>query len=298
MGLRIRTNVQSINSQRRLEQLNNRMSDSMAKMSSGFRINKAADDAAGLAIAQQNKSYLRSASQAKRNAMDGVSMLQVAEGGMNEVSNILVRLRELATQAASDTISNEERSFTNREYTELVDEIDRISSTTEFNGIKLLRGGDADNEVDKLTIQVGTGDQNGVDTMDINVKGMKIITGEDGLGLESEGAQVGPGKGEDASESDFVRGMAAEKLGTIDDAMQRINGMRSELGAKQSRLNSTISNISIAHENVSAANSRILDVDYAAETANFTQTKILQQGGLSVLSQANNLPEMALSLLR
>jgi flagellin len=272
----------------------------MAKMASGYRVNKASDDSAGLAISEQNRAFIRSLSQAKRNAMDGVSMLQVAEGGMNEVSNILIRLRELSTQAASDTISNTERSFTNREYSELVDEVDRITATTEFNGIYLLRGGNLEGDpMEDFTIHVGAGATDGIDTLNIDIKGMTIkATGEDGLGLSSEGAQIGPAVGEDPKTSNFSRVMAADKLKVLDGAMAKINGMRATLGAKQNRLDSTISNISIAHENISAANSRIRDVDYAEETANFTQNKILQQGGLSVLSQANNLPEMALALLR
>ncbi|MEZ4742766.1 MAG: flagellin [Bdellovibrionota bacterium] len=300
MGLRIRTNVQSLNSQRQLSKTTSMMSESMAKMSSGYRINKASDDAAGLAIAEQNRAFTRSLSQAKRNAMDGVSLLQVAEGGMNEVSNILIRLRELSTQAASDTISNKERSFTNREYLELVDEIDRITATTEFNGIFLLRGGSLDGDpMEDFTVHVGAGARDQIDTLSIDIKGMSIkATGEDGLNLSSDGAQIGPGPDENPLESDFSREMAAEKLNVLDQALSKINGMRSTLGAKQNRLNATISNISIAHENISAATSRIKDVDFAEETANFTQSKILQQGGLSVLSQANNIPEMALALLR
>lgn len=300
MGLRIRTNIQSLNAQRRLESTTNSVAENMAKMASGFRINKAADDAAGLAISEQNRAFIRSLSQAKRNAMDGVSMLQVAEGGMNEVSNILIRLRELSTQAASDTISNNERAFTNREYTELVDEIDRITATTEFNGVYLLRGGNLDGDaMEDFTIHVGAGASEGIDTLKVDIKGMQIKTfGDEGLGLSSEGAQIGPAAGEDAGASDFERTAAKEKLSIVDSALSKINGMRATLGAKQNRLNATISNISIAHENISAANSRIRDVDYAEETAGFTQNKILQQGGMSVLAQANNLPEMALSLLR
>lgn len=298
MGLRIRTNVQALNAQRRLEGVTNQMGESMAKLASGYRINKAADDAAGLAISENNRGELRSLSQAKRNANDGVSMLQVAEGGMNEVSNILIRLKELSVQAASDTIGNVERSFSNREYTELVQEIDRITASTEFNGVKLLQG-DELNGSENFTIHVGAGDKEGVDTMSINLKGMAIsATGENGLNLSSEGAQIGPGMDENAMESSFTRDQAAGKLKEIDSALEKISSIRSEIGAKQNRLNATISNLAITHENVSAANSRIRDVDYASETAEFTQSKILQQSGMSVLAQANNLPEMALNLLR
>ena len=162
MGLRIRTNVQSLNAQRRLGESNKAAGNSMEKLASGYRINKSADDAAGLAISEKMKAGIVSEKQAKRNANDGVSMLQVAEGAMNEVSNILVRMRELATQASSDTISNNEREYTNREYTQLTEEIDRISNVTEFSGVKLLKGeGAKENDGisgGEFTIHIGKGD--------------------------------------------------------------------------------------------------------------------------------------------
>jgi flagellin len=267
----------------------------MTKLASGYRINKAADDAAGLAISETNRSKIRSLAQAKRNANDGVSLIQVAEGGMNEISNILIRLRELATQAASDTIGNAERSFTNREYTQLVSEIDRISNSTEFNGIRLLKGGNEDGDLDTLTVHVGAGDgsQENVDTLDLDVQAMKLLA-TDNLGLDTE-EEIGP---IDPKNSDFVRTTAAMKLTVIDNALSHVNGVRAELGAKQNRLNSTISSLGIMHENLSAATSRIKDVDYAQATAQFTQGRILQQSGVSVLQQASSLPELALSLLR
>ncbi len=295
MGLRIRTNIASINSQRRLSKTTNEMTETMTKLASGYRINKAADDAAGLAISESNRAMIKSVAQAKRNASDGVSLIQVAEGSMNEVSNILVRLRELATQASSDTISNTERSFTNREYVQLVEEIDRITNSTEFNGIKLLRGGSEDGDMDTLTIHVGAGDgsMENTDTLDVDIQAMKLSSTEElGLGMEEE---IGPN---DPNDTGFERQTAADKLSIIDDALLHINSVRSELGAKQNRLNSTVSNLGIMHENLSAATSRIRDVDYANATAQFTQSRILQQGGISVLQQSNNLPEMALALLR
>jgi flagellin len=293
MGLRIKTNVASVNAQRNLANSTAASGENMAKLSSGYRINKAADDAAGLAISETMNAKVRSMTQAKRNAQDGVSLVQVAEGSMNEVSNILVRLRELATQAASDTIGNTERSYTNREYTQLVDEIDRISNTSEWNGTPLLKGQEALGDDSMFTIHVGAGDgtKENTDTIRIGVENLKVNVEELGLGREAE---IGPVE----SDGEFSRTTAAEKLGVIDNALKMISSNRSYLGAQQSRLNSTINNLGVSIENLSSAKSRIKDVDFAEETAQFTQNKILQQAGASVLMQANQAPEVALSLLR
>ncbi|MBP9708621.1 MAG: flagellin [Oligoflexales bacterium] len=294
MGLRIRTNVASLVAQRRLGLTTDSLAESMGKLSSGQRINKSADDAAGLAISESLRGKIRSLEQAKRNANDAVSMVQVAEGGMNEVSNILIRLKELATQAASDNIGNVERSFTNKEYVELVDEIQRIANSTEFNGHKVLLGGDGNNDVSEFVFHIGSGDGTvpNVDQINISIDDIKIDAAEGfGLGNESE---VGPAEQGD----DFARETAAEKLSILESAISSLADKRATLGAKQNRLSSSINNLGIQIENMSAANSRIRDVDFASETANYTQMRILQQGGASVLSQANQIPEVALSLLR
>lgn len=293
MGLRIKTNVASLVAQRNMGISTAASGENMAKLSSGFRINKSADDAAGLAISETMRGKIRSLDQAKRNANDGVSLVQVAEGSMNEVSNILIRLRELATQAASDTIGNKERAYTNREYVQLVDEIQRISNTTEWNGVPLLSGQDAVGDESMFTIHVGSGDGQveNTDTIRIGVENLKINVEDLGLGNQSE---IGPMEVGD----DFQRQTAAEKLTVIDSALQTIAGNRSFLGAQQSRLSSTINNLGVQIENMKSANSRIRDVDFAEETAAFTQNKILQQAGASVLMQANQAPEIALSLLR
>lgn len=295
MGLRIRTNISSLNAQRKLSETSNNLTSNIEKLAGGFRINKAADDAAGLGVSENLRAKLRSMSQAKRNASDGVSLIQVAEAGMNEVSNILIRLRELSTQSASDTIGNRERSFANKEYMELVDEIDRIGNVTEFNGIRLLRGGNEAGDLEKLTLHVGQGDGTlpNHDTIDLNLGKLKIIS-EGTFGLSKESG-IGP---TELGDDSFTRETAAEKLTVLDSALNMVNNMRAELGAKQSRLNSTINNLSIAEENMSASRSRIRDVDFASETAKYTQNRILQQGGASVLSQANALPELAMTLLR
>jgi len=295
MGLRIRTNISSITAQRSLLNATNAMRETSAQLASGFRINKAADDAAGLAISTALTARTRSLEQANRNANDGVSLIQVAEGGMNEITNILVRLRELATQAASDTIGNKERSFTNREYVALVDEIERIANTTEFNGMKLFKGAEGNADVkDLFTIHVGAGDGSvpNKDQIKIDVEQMKFNPVSD-LGL-GKGSEIGPL----VEGGEFVRETAAAKLTVLDTALSKMASNRSYLGAQQSRMGSAINNLGIEVENLKSANSRIRDVDFASATAQFTQNRILQSAGISVLSQANSEPNAALELLR
>lgn len=294
MGLRIKTNGSALTAQRYLGKTSQDTARNIERLSSGYRINKAADDAAGLSIANNLTAEIRSMEQAKRNANDGVSLIQVAEGSMNEISNILVRMRELATQAASDTIGDNERAFTNREYTQLVDEIDRIVNTTEFNGINLLGGSDKNDGVGDLTIHIGAGDGSieNTDTIELSIDDIKLGA-KDVLGLNNE-AEIGPIE----TGGEFSRETAAEKLNVIDDAITRVAGNRATLGSLQSRLGSAITNLSIQVENMATSRSRILDVDYATETADFSQNRILAQAGSSVLAQASALPEMALGLLR
>jgi flagellin len=293
MGLRIRTNIAALTAQRALQKTTDASAASMEKLSSGMRINKSADDAAGLAISETMRAKVRSLEQAKRNAGDGVSMLQVAEGSFNEISNMLVRLRELAVQAASDTIGNKERSYTNREYIQLVDEIDRISNTTEFNGMMLLKGEEGTGLQD-ITLHIDAGDGLVANTDSILVRADDFkIDAMEVLGL-GKGDEVGPSDPNGA----FDRTVAAEKIGVIDNALQLVASNRSTLGAKQNRLQSTLNNLSVKIENLNTANSRIRDVDFASETATFTQQKILAQAGTSVLAQASQTPELALALLR
>jgi flagellin len=294
MGLRIKTNVSSVNAQRNLYTNTNQMRENMTQLSSGYRINKAADDAAGLAISNKMVARTRSLEQAARNANDGISMIAVSEGGMNEISNILIRLRELATQSASDTIGNVERSYTNKEYTQLVDEIQRISNTTEWNGIKMLQGSENAVGEDLFTIHVGAGDGSlaNHDTIRLDIDAMSLIPERD-LGLSNQ-AEIGPLE----PNEEFSRATASEKLTVIDGALSRVALSRANLGAQQSRLNSAVNNLGIQVENYKSANSRIRDVDFASATASFTQSRILSQAGMSILSQANQEPEMVLSLLR
>ena len=291
MGMRIRTNVNSLVAQRFMERNNGEMNSSLERLASGYRINKSSDDAAGLAISENLRGQLRGLNVAKRTANDAVSMVQVAEGGMNEMTNILIRLRELTVQSASDTIGDKERGFLNREYTQLVDEMDRIGNSTEFNGRKMFA---PDGGLAQFVVQIGTrgtAPEANSDTITIDLEGIKFNSNTLGLGKGSEiGAQ-----GSDAALS---RTDIAEKLTTIDDALGRMASERATLGAVQNRLGSAIGNLGVSMENQQLAMSRIRDVDYAAETANLTQAKIMTQANVSVLSQANAAPEMALQLLR
>jgi flagellin len=276
MSLRIATNVQSLAAQRYLTQNHDEQNNSLEHLSSGSRINKAGDDAAGLAISEKLRANIRSMKQATRNANDGVSLIQTAEGGMNEVGNILIRLRELSIQAASDTIGDNERGFINKEVQQLKSEVDRISKSTEFNGTKLLDG-----SAPNMEVQVGLNNNKEIDRFTYDSK--NLVTNLSSFGIED----VSTMNKEDAQNN----------LGKIDDAINHLNGNRATLGALQNRFMSTINNLAIYQENLQAANSRIRDTDMAEETANLTKTNILTQANVSVLSQANANPQLALKLL-
>ncbi len=294
MGLRIKTNVSSLTAQRQLAKNVNRLNGNLEKLSSGHRINKAADDAAGLAISESLKAQIKGLNQARRNANDGISMIQTAEGAYNEITNILIRLRELSVQSASDTIGDRERGYLNKEYVELVDEVDRISNVTEFNGLKVLKGVSRGKEMNDISLHVGigSGKTENTDSLVLQFKDLKVDSAVLGLGKENE---IGPQLGQDNAPE---RIRIAEKLDIIDSALVKISGQRAALGANQSRLQKAVANLGITVENMSAANSRIRDVDFANETAALTQNKILAQAGTAVLTQANQNPEMALSLIR
>ena len=305
MGLRIRTNVASLNAQRRLGTSVSNLQDSASKLASGKRINKAADDAAGLAISSNLSSDIRSLNQAKRNGSDGVSLVQTAEGALEETTNMLTRLRELAVQSASDTVGETERGFINKEFVALKDEIDRIANATEFNGTKLIVG-DAqlpDEIANKagtfpLEIQIGKDYFNGVDAVDernqVNIikidlgKINAFTTGEGSLdiGRADEGTKV-------SSKQD-----AQQSIMKLDKAIVQVSDYRSYLGSIQNRLQTTIANLGSTTENLSAANSRILDTDFAEETAKYTTSQILQQAGASVLAQANQQSQVVNGLLQ
>jgi len=291
MGMRIRTNVPAITAQRFMSDNKDAMSKSLERLSSGYRINKSSDDAAGLAISESLRGKIRGLNVAKRNANDAVSMVQVAEGSMNEMTNILIRLRELTTQSSTDTIGERERSFLNREYTQLADEIDRIGNSTEFNGIKIF---DKSSDRDQFVIQVGTNGtspESNTDTISISLAGLKFNTQDLGLG---KGAEIGSLDGSAGPSLDEISG----KLNTIDEALNKIASERATLGSVQSRLGSALSNLGINVENMETAKSRIKDVDFAEETATLAQSRILTSASTSVLQQANAAPEQVLQLLR
>jgi flagellin len=276
MGLRINTNVQALAAQRNLGVNNEAQKSSLEKLASGTRINKAADDAAGLAISEKMRASIRSIRQDIRNANDGISMIQTAEGGMNEIGNILVRFRELSIQAASDTVSDVERGFMDKEVNQLHQEVNRIAAATEFNGRKLLSG-----EGSALEIQVG---QNNVAELDRFVfDPSKTNVTAPHLGVS--GITVA------------TKEASQENLAKIDQAIQTLSGNRAEMGALQNRLQSSVNSLQIYDENLSAAKSRIKDVDMASETSELTKNNILTQSNVSVLSQANQNPMMALKLL-
>lgn len=277
MGISLRTNIASIQANTSLSKTNDRLAKSMEKLSSGLRINRSGDDAAGLAISEKFQADLRSLQQLKRNANDGISLIQVAEGAMSEISGILIRMRELAVQGATDTVSSDQKSFLQKEINELKAEVDRIGNTATFNGITLLGG--AYQGTSSLTFQVGL---TGETTQQISVS-LSTMSAE-ALSIQSI----------ILTNSDDAR----NSLSILDDAILNLNAVRAVLGSAQNRLQVTINNMSTQYTNVSAANSRIRDVDVAEETATMSRNQILMQSGVSVLAQANQIPQLALSLLQ
>ena len=274
MGMSIRTNISSIDAQRNLFGTETMLDSSMAKLSSGFRITKAGDDAAGLAISSNLTAQIRSYNQAARNASDGQSVIQTGEAALNETTNILTRLRELGMQSATSSLSDTERSYIQDETTALTAEIDRIANSTEFNGTKLLDG-----SATTLTFQIGirnvaANDQISFTTISATAGNL----GVSGLSLSSKGA-------------------APTALTTIDTAIETVSTARATLGAAGNRLASVASTIRSASESLSAANSGIRDVNVAEETSNMSRAQILMQAGVSVLAQANQMPQLALKLI-
>lgn len=281
MGFSIRSNPLSLNTQKVLRSNQAQLNTSLERLSSGFRINKAADDAAGLAISENFRAQIKSFDQARRNANDGVSMLQVAEGAMNEVSNILTRMRELAVQSSNDTLIARDRSFLHSEYNALQSEIDRISEVTEFNGTFLVNGNLSATGVDfQIGIEATTNDR-------LTVTLAYIDT-----------SSIGSSGSSALSETQLTEKTSSRNaLDVIDAAINDVAQQRSNIGAHQNRLNSTIVNLANSAENITASNSRIRDVDVASESANMTRNQILVQAGSSMLAQANQAPQMAMQLL-
>ena len=275
MGLRVNTNVASINAQRSLSTVTTELQGNFRRLATGLRISTAADDAAGLAISERLRAQLRSLSQAQRNGNDGISLSQTAEGALNEVSSILTRLRELAIQSSNGTVSTADRETLDEEFQALINEVNRIGRSTEFNGINLLDGSSS-----SITFQVGGGTVGGIDTINFT------LTAALATSLNLNTLDIGSG------------GDTSLAISTVDDAINSVSSLRGRLGATQNRLNSTIANLGVQSENLSAAESRIRDVDVAFETAALTRNNILQQSSISILAQANAQPQAALSLLQ
>jgi len=271
MGLRVNTNIASLTAQRNLAAVTGRLQGNYARLSSGLRIATASDDAAGLGISERMRSQIRSYEVAGRNAQDGVSLTQTAEGALQEVSNNLTRMRELAIQAANGTLTTTDRTTIDTEFQELIAEIDRTSGEASFNGLNLLNGSLA-----SIDLQVGI---DAGDTITINLPDATAAT----LGIA--GLDV------------TTAANASTALAALDTAINSVSTSRGELGAGQNRMNSVIASIANTRENLSAAESRIRDVDVATETADLTRNTILQQAAVAVLAQANVQPQLALNLL-
>lgn len=276
-SLSLQTNVGSLVAQRNLARNEKTLATSMSRLSSGLRITMAADDAAGLAISERLRASTRSIAQAQRNANDGVSLLQTAESGLSEISDILIRMRELAVQAANGTLGTSERLSLNVEFDQLRQEINRIADVTEFAGIKLLNGSQSTG----ITFQIGSGHSSS-DSISISL---------DAAWASSLDAALG------SSAAITTIALARSMMSSLDSALSQVSSRRGTIGAKQNRLFSTLNNLAAMNENLSAANSRIRDADVAAESANYSRSQILMQAGVSVLAQANQLPQMALSLI-
>ncbi len=274
MGLRVNTNVASINAQRNLATVSGRLGTNFRRLSTGLRISTAADDAAGLAISERLRSQVRSLEQSKRNANDGISLVQTAEGALNEVSSILIRLRELAIQSSNGSVSNQDKNTLDEEFQSLINEVNRIGRSTEFNGVKLLDGSSS-----SVTFQVGLGTTSNIDTLAVSLEAALSTS----LALQS--LDIGSG------------GVTTTAITNIDAAINTVSSLRGSLGAIQNRLGSTINNLAVQVENLSAAESRIRDVDVARETAQLTRNNIMQQASISILAQANQQPQAALQLL-
>ena len=282
MGLRINTNIASLNAQKNLAKTQLSLNKSLDRLSSGLRITRAGDDAAGLAISESLRAQIRGLGQAQRNANDGISVIQTAEGALNEISNILIRLRELAVQAASDgSVGNAERSFLQNEFSSLQSEITRIANATRFGG-RVLLDGTLSGSGSALTFQVGIFNNSAVDRITLDI-------GD----ATASGLQIEPA---DAAIS--TAASAQNALAKVDSALSAVSTVRGNLGAAQNRLQSTINNLASSIENLSAANSRIRDADIAAETAALTRAQVLQQAGIAVLAQANVSSQVALTLLQ
>ncbi len=276
MGLRINSNTAALNTQYQLRNNNKSIGQSMEKLSSGYRISKSADDAAGMAISENMRANIRGLKQSDRNAQDGVSLTQVAEGGLNQIANILLRLRELSIQSASDTVSDSDRGLISLEYNQMLQEVDRLANSTEYNGTKLLAG-----VGNKIDFQINTKNSDQVDRISFDPAQTDMSTTS--LGIEHSGVSSKP--------------LAQNTLDMIDHAIGNVSELRATFGSVQSRLITATENILSNIENLSAANSRIKDTDIAEESSELAKKNLMLTAGTSILAQANQQPGQALSLL-
>lgn len=270
--MRVNTNIASISAQNALYESSYAMEKSIEKLSTGLRINRASDDAAGLAVSENLRAQVRGLKMSSRNAQDGISALQIGEGSLNEVSSISQRMRELAVEASTDTLTNTERGYLNQEYSQLTTEIDRIINVSEFNGEKLLNGNWANK-----TLQIGANNSTN-DQMTIAITSMTSTS----IGINS--TSIGTASN------------AQSAISSLDTAIDSVSSQRSNIGAYVNRLEHTVNNLNNSNLNVQSAESQIRDVDVGEEMANFTKTQILTQTGMAMLSQANATPSYALSL--
>jgi flagellin len=291
MGLRIQTNVEAFNAHRQLTGTAAKAAASMEKLSSGYRINRAADDAAGLAISEKMESQIGGLDQAQRNAQDGVSLVQTAEGSLNEVHSMLQRVRDLKVQYQNGTLDTSDKSAIVSEVKQLSTEIGNIQSQTKFNGISLLDGNGGTNGTISFQVGANTGETVSVTTKDITASATSA-------GMSKLAAVSTKAGGAATTDAEATTAFDALSLDNIDEAINSISSLRGTFGAVQNRLDHRLNNLSTYQENLVASESRIKDVDMASEMVNFSKLQILQQAGTSMLAQANQAPQSVLSLLR
>jgi len=307
MGIEVKTNISSLKAQRELSKNSDDLQKAITQLSSGSRINSSADDAAGLAVSERMRARIKSLDVAKRNASDAISYMQTSEGSLSEITNMVIRMRELTSQAASDTVGNLERGFLDKEFQQLRAEVGRIVQSSEFNGAKILTGENADKP---LQIFVGASDRGDTlqgekvnyeqgadpDVLSVDLGDLKNFVEKVGM-LTQDDVGLVP-TSEDGGAQDLGPTGTNELMSRLDNTLNSIASYRATLGSVQSRLNSVVNHIDVTNENLTAARSRIVDADYAQVSAKFAQTKIMTQAGISVLTQANAMPDMILQLLR
>jgi len=281
MPLNINTNVSSLNAQRYLNSNSTQLSKSMEKLSSGYRINRAGDDAAGLALSEKLRSQIRGSQKAQDNVQDGINVLNIADGALQSITDYLQRMRELAVQAGNDTYNTAQRSSMKAEFDQLSSGITQIANATQFNGVKLLDG-----SASALKLQIGANSASGVDTLDVGAAGAFASITMSSLGLTTSATSLD------------TNANALTAIGALDTAISTINTQRGTIGALSNRLETTATNLATNVENTSASESRIRNVDVASEAAKMSQYQILQQAAAAMLSQANQSPQLALQLLR